>query len=488
MRLRFPSIDGLDDDSLTLLSRPWSVCFLVTKNGRTAMDMFSQLMSVMGQTSCRHVLKAAVNGSVQGCVAGPPCRTSSACRMAADGGPRQLCAREGLQRYGLDRNDPTEQDMVFQDNVLRFRTIVYFLVLQACCPCKPYLGWEHPEDPACWSTPTSPLQHCSCVWVFPEMHSLRIALQAWLCQFDQGALGHAKRKPTCVMTTSWFVYESLHEVRGSGQGDSQLSAHPPSRKSKYESAEWACWAPGLVSVLKEGWRQHVHQPESVRIADARGREQALRALSPEWPAHVSADHVPKRRDCEVCLQAASRGRLHYKHPHSAFYALSSDICGPFAPGKDVGGKKKYFGVFTMRVPVISDFPWNSSGPLVPDPASASLPVAAPSAAVESGTPEEPPSCVAELGSEPGLPAGILREGPAPASGVRTGCPLLTTVHPPALPARVSDESVRKLPSLHSHKEFTFLSLRAVLSQMYIGMKHALLAGTRALHNDTFELG
>ena len=47
-------------------------------------------------------------------------------------------------------------------------------------------------------------------------------------------------------------------------------------------------------------------------------------------------------------------------------------------------------------------------------------------------------------------------------------------------------SVRKLPSLHSHKEFTFLSLRAVLSQMYIGMKHALLAGTRALHYDTLS--
>ena len=36
------------------------------------------------------------------------------------------------------------------------------------------------------------------------------------------------------------------------------------------------------------------------------------------------------------------------------------------------------------------------------------------------------------------------------------------------------------------KSSLFLSLRAVLSQMYIGMKHALLAGTRALHYDTLS--
>ena len=50
--------------------------------------------------------------------------------------------------------------------------------------------------------------------------------------------------------------------------------------------------------------------------------------------------------CKFGVQAASKGRAHHKHDHSAFYALSSDICGPFAKGHDVSGKKKYFVVFT----------------------------------------------------------------------------------------------------------------------------------------------
>ena len=39
------------------------------------------------------------------------------------------------------------------------------------------------------------------------------------------------------------------------------------------------------------------------------------------------------------------------------YTLATDISGPFSPGVDVGGAKKYFIVFAMRLPVGPEFPW-----------------------------------------------------------------------------------------------------------------------------------
>ena len=49
---------------------------------------------------------------------------------------------------------------------------------------------------------------------------------------------------------------------------------------------------------------------SAQESQAQVRQDALKALSPDWRAHISEDHVPYRKDCEVCLQAASRGRQH----------------------------------------------------------------------------------------------------------------------------------------------------------------------------------
>ena len=72
----------------------------------------------------------------------------------------------------------------------------------------------------------------------------------------------------------------------------------------------------------------------------------------KWRAHVEADHVPYRKDCKVCLQAASRDRPHLKQDAPSMYSLSSDICGPFFAGMDIGGAKKYFVVFTIRLPGI----------------------------------------------------------------------------------------------------------------------------------------
>ena len=173
------------------------------------------------------VLKAAVGRTVSGALAGPPCRTTSACRHADDNGPRPIRARQGPQRFGLSTNTDVEAELVSNDTVLWFRTLLLFSVLHVCSPVRPFLGWEHPADPATWAPAHSPLQCCPSVWCFPEFGRVMQALDMWQADFDQGIMGHARRKPTSMMLTSWSVYEALHECRGPGVGEALARTRSP---------------------------------------------------------------------------------------------------------------------------------------------------------------------------------------------------------------------------------------------------------------------
>ena len=114
-----------------------------------------------------------------------------------------------------------------------------------------------------------------------------------------------------MLLTAWSAYEALHEVRGPAGSSPGSSPTPPAEG--FESQAWAQWAPGLVSVLQQAWLDHVRVLPEVRKVQAEER-----IVSPTWQEHVAADHVPSRKDCEVCLQAASRGRAHHKSPHPQF--------------------------------------------------------------------------------------------------------------------------------------------------------------------------
>ena len=62
-------------------------------------------------------------------------------------------------------------------------------------------------------------------------------------------------------------------------------------------------------------------------------------LEEEWQLHVKRDHLPYRKDCRHCIQAAS-GRPHRRTSHRSAYVLSIDVAGPFRDrGKDMGGSK-----------------------------------------------------------------------------------------------------------------------------------------------------
>ena len=220
------------------------------------------------------LVKAVVEGTVHGVTAGPPCRTTSACHFAEDGGPRPIRQRDGIQQFGCHHNSSAEAEQLATANVLRFRT---FLLFALVCVCAPELGLGTSGGPVAMGTSL----------FFPAAVPLNLELpgneghdsssKGVGGTFDQGPLTHCKRKPTALLCTSWAVYDALHEVRGPAIGKDCEQVLQGS--SGYASKSWARWSP--------------------------------------------ADHVPYRRDCEVCLRAA--------------------FCGPFSPGLDNGPSKKYCG-------------------------------------------------------------------------------------------------------------------------------------------------
>ena len=129
------------------------------------------------------ILKAASSGSVHAALAGPPCRTSSACRREDDGGPRPVRSRLGMGRFGLEGNTDQEAALVLGDTILWFRTLLVFALLHVCAPVDPLLGFEHPADPASWAPSGSALAERPCIWQFPEMKKFMKAVGAWRADF-----------------------------------------------------------------------------------------------------------------------------------------------------------------------------------------------------------------------------------------------------------------------------------------------------------------
>ena len=122
--------------------------------------------------------------------------------------------------------------------MLWFRALLLFAVLYVCAPERPFLGLEHPADPVSWAAEGSPLQQCPSVWNFPEFQRFAAALGAWHAHFDQGALGHARRKPTTLMVTSWSVYENLDSLRGPGLGEaSAQETQQGAKRGTFKSAQ-----------------------------------------------------------------------------------------------------------------------------------------------------------------------------------------------------------------------------------------------------------
>ena len=191
------------------------------------------------------------------------------------------------------------------------------------------LGFVAPEEglASCWSL--------EAVQDFAAEHNLHF----W--HFDQGPLGHEKRKPTTILSSIPAPPDVL--VSGPGHGQSAPSPQQlPATDGPWPSSALSAWAPGRKSILKREVLLTLDAWTSTRCHALREQENFLR--------HVVQGHVDFRRDCSACLAGAAWGARHNRRSVHDAWVLHVDLMGPFLEGGDEHGKVRYVLTGILTVP------------------------------------------------------------------------------------------------------------------------------------------
>ena len=126
-----------------------------------------------------------------------------------------------------------------------------------------------------------------------------------------------------------------------GEGSSNV-ADPEGLLDRMKlSRSWAAWPTAFKEEVVKAILDETRDPMVKKLS----REQWVAAL-------CQYDHLPFNRNCKECQIGAGRTRAHKRVPSPDTFALSVDVCGPFADGIDQSNEKgKYFlvGVFTIPI-------------------------------------------------------------------------------------------------------------------------------------------
>ena len=284
------------------------------------------------------LLQFVRSGRVVAVLAGPPCRTVSAARYRSDGGPRPVRSRHGLQRFGLDTNTMMEQQLADTDSQLWLRTLLLMYEAKLYNPDVKAVV-ETPEDPMTYRQ--DEVEYASFT-VWPEVKSvLEKAVGLKRLTVDQGALGHQRRKPTCL----WSNMEVIKALDGL-KDDTKYAAWPDSLSRAMElSKSTAAWAPTLKDLM-------IREIHAIPLPQLR----ALNMTEEEsWYLHLMSDHIPYRKDCLQCQVGAGRDRPRRRQKFQSTYEMSVDLAGPFERAPDQGrAKARYFMVATVKVPWLAE--------------------------------------------------------------------------------------------------------------------------------------
>ena len=287
-------------------------------------------------------------GKVQMIVGGPPCRTVSVLRMRGDGGPRQVRDRDGEGRWGSQNLTPAEKQLVEDDSQLWLRFMALVRLGRHYNQNLTGLA-ETPEDPAeYWPQ----MKHCPTFTNWGELNDT-FETPGWQrITVEQGALGHPRRKPTCLWTDIPEVLQ-FHGLRSAAQTNEPWPTSVP--EAVQASKKLASWAPmlkeALIQTICRTSRTCSESSPEVR-AVRRHKEEELR----DWYLHLIQGHLPYRRDCAQCVLGAGRDRRRSKVQNPEAWVLSMDIAGPFRPGRDQKGHPKYFMIGVLTVPKCIDRP------------------------------------------------------------------------------------------------------------------------------------
>ena len=129
--------------------------------------------------------------------------------------------------------------------------------------------------------------------------------------FDQGCLGLPMVRTTSFLTSSWFLFETLHAVRVTEEMKSLFRALAILRRVNGEELGPG-WVIGLCRIVQDAWVQW--KQEMARSEEVRERRLLLAKLfeAEAQARHEAQDHVPYRRGCPVCIGAQGRQRSHWR--------------------------------------------------------------------------------------------------------------------------------------------------------------------------------
>ena len=146
------------------------------------------------------LVSLAKHGSLAVILAGPPCRSVSRLRFRGPG-PRPLRDRHE-HRFGLSHLSAGEQRLAGHDAALVLKRVGLYHVADEACR-----DWEVARDPTGFllGSPADPVSMAAdsqvpSFWTWSELRGLEMEENMAMVTFDQGAMGHKKRKPTTITT------------------------------------------------------------------------------------------------------------------------------------------------------------------------------------------------------------------------------------------------------------------------------------------------
>ena len=282
--------------------------------------------------------------------------------------------RGSEDRWGLQRNTVQEQTLCDGDSALWLK-MMWLTMLGRYGNPDMEATIEQAQDPEEWQAPWKPRPDFGFASFLTRPETFMAMEIGGLMEskFDQGRFGHAYCKPTTLLTSSQEMKEldGLRVAQGTTQG------WPGYLADRMNEAKMAAeWAPGLCEVimtaikrkkrqfrwiLTPGGRRRGALPEMARgparaAALGSGLKQDELTTAAMWAAHYHAGHVPFRRDCAVCLEAAGRDRPRKTIAHPSAFTWSLDL-GPFVESHDQELPFARYGlVSVVTIPTVEELP------------------------------------------------------------------------------------------------------------------------------------
>ncbi|CAE7550351.1 GIP, partial [Symbiodinium necroappetens] len=177
-------------------------------------------------------------------------------------------------------------------------------------------------------------------------------------RFDQGCFGAPGVYESRIVTSSWSLYEMIHEVRADEDERVALNAMQEFCPEGMGLSQCG-WTMVLVRVIQGAWFRW--RWERGQQDESNQRQLLLRKMTEaeQVSRHEAQDHVPYRKGCPVCIASQGRQRSHWRSSCPGVHSLSVDISGPFvlgtswdveASGRDKGGNYKYFLAGSYAIP------------------------------------------------------------------------------------------------------------------------------------------